>query len=54
MGNQLSTWNLSIQSAVDGENFNYNPDYNQVLPTYIFSLGPNTFNSMLNEFDTED
>ena len=30
MGNQLSTWNLSIQSAVDGENFNYNPDYNQV------------------------
>ena len=28
MGNQLSTWNLSIQSAVDGENFNYNPDYN--------------------------
>ena len=39
MGNQLSTWNLSIQSAVDGENFNYNPDYNQVaffikLPCY--------------------
>ena len=34
MGNQLSTWNLSIQSAVDGENFNYNPDYNQVSPTH--------------------
>jgi len=35
MGNQLSTWNLSIQSAVDGENFNYNPDYNQA--PYIFA-----------------
>ena len=31
MGNQLSTWNLSIQSAVDGHNYNYNKDYNQVL-----------------------
>ena len=30
MGNQLSTWNTTIQSAVYGENFNYNPDYNQV------------------------
>ncbi len=30
MGNQLSTWNLTIQSAVAGENFNYNPNYNQV------------------------
>ena len=30
MGNSLSTWHLTIQSAVDGENFNYNPDYNQV------------------------
>ena len=40
MGNQLSTWNLSIQSAVDGENFNYNPDYNQVslfLSSYLVS-----------------
>ena len=36
MGNQLSTWNLSIQSAVDGENFNYNPDYNQV-PFFLSS-----------------
>lgn len=35
MGGQLSTWNLTIQSAVDGENFNYNKDYNQ--PPYIFS-----------------
>jgi len=35
MGNQLSTWNLTIQSAVDGENFNYNKDYNQA--PYIFS-----------------
>jgi len=35
MGNQLSTWNLTIQSAVDGEIFNYNPDYNQ--GPYIFS-----------------
>ncbi len=32
MGNQLSTWNLTIQSAVAGENFNYNPNYNQVTP----------------------
>ena len=30
MGNRLSTWNLTIQSAVDGENFDYNKDYNQV------------------------
>ena len=30
MGNQLSTWNLTIQSAVDGPNFNYNSEYNQV------------------------
>jgi len=29
MGNQLSTWNLTLQSAVDGPNFDYNPDYNQ-------------------------
>ena len=29
MGNQLSTWNLTLQSAVDGENFDYNPNYNQ-------------------------
>lgn len=35
MGNQLSTWNLTIQSAVAGENFNYNPNYNQ--PPYIFA-----------------
>ena len=38
MGNQLSTWNLSIQSAVDGENFNYNPDYNQVPFFYQVTL----------------
>ena len=30
MGNRLSTWNLTIQSAVDGENFDYNKEYNQV------------------------
>merc|ERR1712059_204434 len=35
MGNQLSTWNLTIQSAVDGENFDYNPSYNQ--GPYIFA-----------------
>lgn len=35
MGNQLSTWNLTIQSAVHGENFNYNTNYNQA--PYLFS-----------------
>jgi len=35
MGNSLSTWHLTIQSAVDGKNFNYNPEYNQ--PPYIFA-----------------
>jgi len=35
MGNRLSTWNLTIQSAVDGENFDYNKDYNQA--PYIFA-----------------
>ena len=37
MGNQLSTWNLTIQSAVDGPNFNYNSEYNQVSMVLIIN-----------------
>lgn len=29
MGNQLSTWNLTIQSAVRGPSFDEFPEYNQ-------------------------
>jgi len=35
MGNQLSTWNLTDQSAVAGPKFDYNPEYNQA--PYLFA-----------------
>jgi len=29
MGNTLSTWEFTYESAVAGPNYNYNPEYNQ-------------------------